>query len=63
MHLQRLTKLGVFLLLIVSLVGCASKGIVLFPVQDTDIYERENGDTCFSPKYLEEVLQAKKREF
>jgi hypothetical protein len=53
----------VLLLLTVSLIGCASKGVTLYGVLDTDIYVKDNGDTCFSPKYLEEVLQAKLEAF
>ena len=59
---QSVKKLVVLLLLTVSLTSCASS-ISLFPVQDTDIYTKDNGDTCFSERYLDEVLQVKLKEF
>jgi len=63
MHWQKLTKLGVLLILTVSLSSCiTSKGIVLYPIQQTDFYVKDNGDVCMSEFYFTEVLQAKIKE-
>jgi hypothetical protein len=35
----------------------------MYPVLSTDIYFKENGDTCFSERYLNEVVQVKIERF
>jgi uncharacterized protein YceK len=48
----------VLILLSVSLSGC-STAVKLYPITDTDIYVKENGDVCMSEYYMKEVLDAK----
>ncbi len=69
---QRLISTFVLLFLAVSLSSCASKGVVLYPIQPTDFYIRDTGrvdeegksieDVCMSEYYFTNVLQAKIKE-
>ncbi len=52
-------KLLSLTLLLVLLTGCASRQLVLYPIEQTDIYFKDNGDVCMSEFYFNEVLQAK----
>lgn len=65
MQLLKPTLLGVLLILIMSLSSCAMLGksdLVLYPIQQTDFYVKDNGDICMSEFYFTEVLQAKIKE-
>ena len=63
MHLRRLISIVGLLILTASLSSCVtSKGIVLYPIQQTDFYVKDNGDVCMSEYYFTEVLQAKIKE-
>lgn len=45
--------------LIVSSMGCANK-LILHPLSGEDIYSGKNqGDFCFSKRYLDDVMQVK----
>lgn len=56
--IRKFAQAGLILLLI-ALSGCAkNKRIVLYPIEQTDFYVRENGDVCMSEYYFNEVLQA-----
>ena len=59
-RLQRLIRksaLAVLILLCLTSSGCA-KRITLYPITDTDLYIKDNGDVCMSEFYFNEVLQA-----
>lgn len=44
-----------------ALTGCA-RTVILYPIEQTDIYEAENGDICMSEFYLNDVLKVKLEE-
>ena len=49
------------ILLLATLTGCA-RTVTLYPIKDTDIYFKDNGDVCMSEFYFKEVLNAKLEE-
>ena len=57
-RLLRLSSLVMSAALIICLLGCASKRLIFYPIQDTDIYFKDNGDICFSEMYFNRVLDA-----
>ena len=59
---KRLIKLGVLLISALLLTSCASRQVVLYPIQPTDFYVQENGDICMTEFYFNEVLQVKLKE-
>ena len=61
-HLK-LLGLAISVILSFTTVSCASKQIKLYPITDKDIYIKDNGDVCMSPKYFNEVLQTKIEKF
>jgi len=62
MRLQKLINLGVLLISALLLTSCASKQVMLYPIQQTDFYVKDNGDICMSEFYFNEVLQVKLKE-
>jgi len=44
------------------LVSCASKGITVYPISQTDIEIKEDGTVCMSEFYFNEVMQLKLKE-
>lgn len=56
---KKLLSLVICLLLMATLIGCATK-LVLHPILGTDIYSgTQPGDVCFTSYYINEVMQAK----
>jgi len=64
MLLNRLIKKSVplgLILLLTIFAGC-SRSVRLYPILDTDIYVKDNGDVCMTDRYMKEVLQIKIKE-
>jgi len=62
MRLKKLIRLGALATCLLLLSSCASRQIVLYPIQQTDFYVQENGDICMTEFYFNEVLQVKIKE-
>lgn len=60
---NRMMLFGFVVVVIANCIGCASRQLVLHPIQPTDFYVVEggerDGDVCMSEFYFEKVLKAK----
>ena len=57
----RTRELAALILLLMILTGCSlkKKKVTLFVLDQTDIYETENGYICMSEFYVNKVLEVK----
>lgn len=56
---RKLLLIGMLVASLPLLQGCGTFKTPLYPITDKDIFFQENGNVCFSPFYMEEVLKVK----